>query len=186
MALKDKYFDPKLYYYKVIILCVFICIDIVFSSFTQFADFGNTKTKEKYNLNKDCITYTRDMSWGFFGLQMAFQVLLIFTLLSIFSQTIFFRQGMLGEICGKFYLTFIFVLLYPIMFFVERIIRYMKLSKKEENLSHIEFLDSPVNYICYTLKYLCAFLFYIFTLNTGFELGKVKYYKIESNFGIPY
>ena len=184
MALKDKYFDPKLYYYKVIILCVFICIDIVFSSFTQFVDFGNTKTEENYNLN--CFTYSNDLSWGLFGVQMAFQVLLIFTLLSIFSQTIFFRQGMLGEICGKFYLTFIFVLLYPIMFLIERLIRYKNLYKEIDNKDHIEFLVEPGNYICYGLKYLCAFLFYIFTLNTGFELGKVKYYKIESNFGIPY
>ena len=36
MALKNKYFDPKEYYYKVIFICVLMAFDILFNSFTQF------------------------------------------------------------------------------------------------------------------------------------------------------
>ena len=50
MALKNKYFDPQFYYYKVVFLCILIVSDIVLNSFTQFLDFGSTNAVVKYNL----------------------------------------------------------------------------------------------------------------------------------------
>lgn len=50
MGFKNKYFDPKTYSQKVIFLCVFIFLDIILNSFTQFFDFGSESILEQYNL----------------------------------------------------------------------------------------------------------------------------------------
>jgi hypothetical protein len=56
MVLKNKYFDPKEYYYKVILICCLIALDIILNSFTQFLDYGSTNAKNlyrMYNYEKD-------------------------------------------------------------------------------------------------------------------------------------
>jgi hypothetical protein len=35
----------------------------------------------------------------------------------------------------------------------------------------------------YLCKYILGFFFYIITINTSYELGKSKYYKIDPTFG---
>jgi hypothetical protein len=50
MAISNKYFDPQHYYYKVIIICILIGIDIILNTFTQFLDFGDTLIIRKYNI----------------------------------------------------------------------------------------------------------------------------------------
>lgn len=50
MGFKNKYFDPKTYSQKVIFLCVFIFLDIILNSFTQFFDFGSESILEQYKL----------------------------------------------------------------------------------------------------------------------------------------
>ena len=50
MALRNKYFDPKEYYYKVILICVLIGIDIILNSFTQFLDYGSTNIVMLYGM----------------------------------------------------------------------------------------------------------------------------------------
>jgi hypothetical protein len=56
MVMKNKYFDPKEYYYKVIIICILMGFDIILNSFTQFIDFGSTNILNIYsfyNYEKD-------------------------------------------------------------------------------------------------------------------------------------
>ena len=40
MGVKNKYFEAKTYYYKVLTLCILVVVDILFNSFTQFINFG--------------------------------------------------------------------------------------------------------------------------------------------------
>ena len=40
MGVKNKYFEAKTYYYKVLSLCILVVVDILFNSFTQFINFG--------------------------------------------------------------------------------------------------------------------------------------------------
>ncbi len=56
MGFVNKYFDPKVYSKKVVMLCCFIFLDIILNSFTQFLDFGSTNILDQYkfdNYNKD-------------------------------------------------------------------------------------------------------------------------------------
>ena len=54
MVLKNKYFNPNEYYYKVIMLCCLMGLDILLNSFTQFIDFGSTNIMNLYSfLNYD-------------------------------------------------------------------------------------------------------------------------------------
>ena len=189
MAIKDKYFDPNWYYYKVITLCVLICIDILFNSFTQYYNFDNKYTWIAFQTN--CKRDNRDLGYLLIGLQIGLQVLMIFNLLSFFSQTFSFKQGMLGAICGKFVPTFVVVFLYPVVFLCERFIRASYLTKFDENdqnptNTNIEIWKEIYYLIFYILKYICAFLFYIFSMNTSFELGKAKYYQIDMSLAYPY
>ena len=64
MALKNKYFDPKEYYYKVIFICVLMAFDILLNSFTQFLDYGSTNIVIKYKI----IGYEKDSGTPGFGL----------------------------------------------------------------------------------------------------------------------
>ena len=94
MAIKSKYFDPKTYYYKVLILCALLVIDILFNSFTQFLNFG---------VNVDNTTCRKDDPYlcvGISLLQFILIVVMIFVLLNIFSETYYFKRGYLGIICG--------------------------------------------------------------------------------------
>ncbi len=56
MGYVNKYFDPKTYSKKVILLCFFIFLDIILNSFTQFFDFGSTNILDQYKL----MNYTKD------------------------------------------------------------------------------------------------------------------------------
>lgn len=51
MVLKNKYFNPSEYYYKVIVLCILMGLDILFNSFTQFLDFGSTNILYLYSFS---------------------------------------------------------------------------------------------------------------------------------------
>ena len=50
MALKNKYFDPQTFYYKVIAICILIGVDIILNSFTQFLAFGSTNAVKQYQM----------------------------------------------------------------------------------------------------------------------------------------
>jgi hypothetical protein len=56
MAIKSKFFDPKIYSYKVYIICILMVLDIILNSFTQFLEFGSTNITTVYTMpgyNKD-------------------------------------------------------------------------------------------------------------------------------------
>ena len=107
---------------------------------------------------------------------------MIFVLLNIFSETYYFKRGYLGAICGKFVLDFIFLLLYPIFFLIERIIFGVKLNDLKENEEAVPTVKIWSSYylVFYILKYFTSFLFYIGILRTSFELGKTEYYKSQA------
>jgi hypothetical protein len=48
MALKNNYFDPKIYSNLLFLICILICVDILINSFTQFLDFGSTNLTDVY------------------------------------------------------------------------------------------------------------------------------------------
>ena len=48
MAIKNNYFDPKIYSNLLFFICILICIDILVNSFTQFLDFGSTNLTDIY------------------------------------------------------------------------------------------------------------------------------------------
>lgn len=120
MSAKERYFDPIWYYYKVIILCIFIFVDIIMSSFTQYLNFGSVANIQNSTV---CTANNVELCYAFIFLQLGVQILMIFTILSIFSHTFLFKQGILGEICKQFVLTFITMFLYPIVSLAERFIR---------------------------------------------------------------
>ena len=49
MALKNNYFDPKIYSNLLFFICILICCDILLNSFTQFLDFGSTNIMFEYD-----------------------------------------------------------------------------------------------------------------------------------------
>ena len=51
MALKNNYFDPKIYSNLLFFICILICCDILLNSFTQFLDFGSTNIMFEYDFN---------------------------------------------------------------------------------------------------------------------------------------
>ena len=179
MAVKSKYFDPKTYYYKVLLLCCMLVIDILFNSFTQFINFG---VKIKATTCKKDDVY---LCSGLALIQFILIIVMIFVLLNIFSETYYFKRGLLGIICGKFVFSFIFLLLYPIFFCIERAIlgyRLNQLSKDDLSATNTAIIDiwSKAYYIIfYIIKYIMAFGFYIGILRTSFELGKTEYYRNE-------
>lgn len=63
MAFKNKYFKPDTYYYKVIIICILMAADIIFSSFTQFINYGSSKVLTKYNI-RNVATNSPDLAWS--------------------------------------------------------------------------------------------------------------------------
>ncbi len=107
---------------------------------------------------------------------------MIFVLLNIFSETYYFKRGYLGAICGKFVLDFIFLLLYPIFFLIERIMFGVRLNDLKEEGERVATVKIWTTYyiVFYILKYFTSFLFYIGILRTSFELGKTEYYRSQS------
>ena len=178
-----RYFDPKLYYYKVIALCLLMCIDIVMNSFTQFLTFGHKQTKKQYSAT--CKNNGAGLCIGLSLIQFAIQIVMFFILLSIFSETFDFKRGLLKRMCRKFMLTFFSTLFYIIIFASEKIFLYLyHKSKKLEPDFLFKIWDKWFFILIYVLKFLFAFLSYMFTINTSFELGKPKYYKVELE-GLP-
>ena len=178
MAVKSKYFDPKTYYYKVLVLCGLLVIDILFNSFTQFITFG--VKDDSTNCHKDDVY----LSVGISFLQLILIVVMIFVLLNIFSETYYFKRGYLGIVCKDFIISFIFLLLYPIFFIVERAVFGKKLNiyyqnEKNNNSNEERALIKiwhSAYLILYIIKFIVAFGFYIGILRTSFELGKSNYY----------
>ena len=105
MAVKNKYFEAKTYYYKVLTLCILVVVDIIFNSFTQFVTFGIKV--EDTSCQKDDIY----LCSGLALFEFIIIIIMIFVLLNIFSETYYFKRGYLGAICGKFILDFIFLLI---------------------------------------------------------------------------
>ena len=175
MGVKNKYFEAKTYYYKVLSLCILVVVDILFNSFTQFINFG-VKIQ-----GTDCQLDDIYLCAGFALFEFIIIIIMIFVLLNIFSETYYFKRGYLGAICGKFVLDFIFLLLYPIFFLLERIIFGVRLNdlKKEEDKAPIVKIWTTYYLVFYILKYFTAFLFYIGILRTSFELGKTEYYRSQ-------
>ena len=173
-----RYFDPKLYYYKVIALCLLMCVDIVMNSFTQFLTFGHKETKKYYSAT--CKNNGSGLCIGLSLIQFALQIIMFFILLSIFSETFDFKRGLLKRMCRKFMITFFSTLFYIILFIAEKIYLYIyHKSKKLEPDFLFKIWDKWFFILIYVLKFLFAFLSYMFTINTSFELGKPKYYKVE-------
>jgi len=52
MDYKIKYFNPKEYYYRVIVMCILMTVDIILNSFTQYMDFGSTNILYQYNIDR--------------------------------------------------------------------------------------------------------------------------------------
>ena len=173
MAVKSKYFDTKMYYYKVLLLCSLLVIDILFNSFTQFINFG-VKVSDT-----DCQKDDLYLCIGLSLLQFILIIVMIFVLLNIFSETFFFKRGLLGIICGKFILSFIFLLLYPFCFIIERVIFGQRLNnlKKDNDDNPLVTIWNGYYILFYIIKYITAFGFYIGILRTAFELGKTEYYR---------
>ena len=176
MAVKNKYFEAKTYYYKVLTLCILVVIDILFNSFTQFVNFG-VKVEET-----TCGTDDVYLCSGLALFEFIIIIIMIFVLLNIFSETYYFKRGYLGAICGKFILDFIFLLLYPVFFLVERIYFGKTLNSLKQEGNNVPTVDIWRDYayiVFYILKYFTAFLFYLGLLRTSFELGKTEYYKSQ-------
>ena len=172
MAVKSKYFDPKTYYYKVLLLCCLVVIDILFNSFTQFLNFG---------VKVDDTSCRKDdpyLCLGLCLLQFIIIVVMIFVLLNILSETYYVKRGLLGVVCRDFILSFIFLIFYPIFFIAERAIFGTRINTLKEKSDDIPTIAIWREYyiIFYILKYISAFGFYIGILRTSFELGKTKYY----------
>jgi hypothetical protein len=178
-----RYFDPKLYYYKVIALCLLMCIDIVMNSFTQFLTFGHKETKKFYSAT--CKNNGSGLCIGLSLIQFALQIIMFFILLSIFSETFDFKRGLLKRMCRKFMITFFSTLFYIILFIAEKIYLYIYHKKNKEKKDVIFNIWKQWHFLLfYILKFIFAFLSYMFTINTSFELGKPKYYKVELE-GLP-
>ena len=174
MGVKNKYFEAKTYYYKVLALCILVVVDILFNSFTQFVNFG---IKEKNISNHVDDIY---LCSGLALFEFIIIIIMIFVLLNIFSETYYFKRGYLGAICGKFVVDFIFLLLYPVFFIVERIIFGIKLNELKDNEIRTIKIWTTYYLVFYILKYFTSFLFYIGILRTSFELGKTEYYRSQA------
>ena len=178
-----RYFDQKLYYYKVIALCLLMCVDIVMNSFTQFLTFGHKETKKYYSAT--CKNNGSGLCIGLSLIQFALQIIMFFILLSIFSETFDFKRGLLKRMCRKFMITFFSTLFYIILFIAEKIYLYIYHKKNKEKKDVIFNIWKQWHFLLfYILKFIFAFLSYMFTINTSFELGKPKYYKVELE-GLP-
>ncbi len=176
MGVKNKYFEAKTYYYKVLTLCILVVVDILFNSFTQFINFG-VKVQD-YTCQVDDIY----LCSGLALFEFLLIVVMVFVLLNIFSETYYFKRGYLGAICGKFALDFIFLLLYPIIFIIERAIFGVRLNhlKDDVNPPATVKIWTSSYLVLYILKYFTSFLFYVGILRTSFELGKTEYYKSQA------
>ena len=104
---------------------------------------------------------------------------MIFITLSIISETFYFKQGLIGTIVKKFRYAFGVDLLYLALFLVERLIfgLYLMDNDKDHDKNAIKIWKKWYYIIFYVLKYVGAFLFYIFNLDMLLELGKSVYYK---------
>jgi hypothetical protein len=192
----NQYFDVNYYYIKVMSFCVCIIIDIIVNSITQFLGFGdeltnfyvyNTVPRYQDSYEDDdsipdfgtCRKDDKYMCWIFVFLQGSFIIIMIFITLSIISETFYFKQGLIGTIVKKFRYAFGVDLLYLALFLVERLIfgLYLMDNDKEHDKNAIKIWKKWYYIIFYVLKYVGAFLFYIFNLDMLLELGKSVYYK---------
>jgi hypothetical protein len=192
----NQYFDVNYYYIKVMSFCICILVDIVVNSITQFLTFGDKLTnyyvydtvnqyQKRYEdddsipTHGTCNTDEKYMCWVFVFLQGSFIIIMIFITLSIISETFYFKQGLIGTIVKKFRFAFGIDLLYLALFLIERLIigLYLMDNNKEHNHHAINIWKKWYYLIFYVLKYIGAFLFYIFNLDMLLELGKSVYYK---------
>jgi hypothetical protein len=82
-------------------------------------------------------------------------------------------------------ITFFSTLFYIILFIAEKIYLYIYHKKNKEKKDVIFNIWKQWHFLLfYILKFIFAFLSYMFTINTSFELGKPKYYKVELE-GLP-
>jgi hypothetical protein len=153
------------------------------NSFTQFLTFGHKETKKYYSAT--CKNNGSGLCIGLSLIQFALQIIMFFILLSIFSETFDFKRGLLKRMCRKFMITFFSTLFYIILFIAEKIYLYIYHKKNKEKKDVIFNIWKQWHFLLfYILKFIFAFLSYMFTINTSFELGKPKYYKVELE-GLP-
>ena len=176
MAVRSRYFEPNTYYYKVLTLCFVLLVDIIFNSFTQFLTFGQKIT------DSTCHSDDLYLCIGLAVFQFIIIMIMVFVLMSIVSQTFFFKQGLMGVICKQFVFSFICLIFYPILFIVERVILGSQINK---NKIGVDKIFKNWYLVFYVLKYISAFLFYVGLLRMSFELGKSKYYKVDLSLVSP-
>ena len=182
MTINKKYFDPQIYYYKVLLICFFIIVDIIFNSFTQFMSWGYKEGK--MNIHND----NQYLTIGIAFIQFLIMSVIIFVILSVFSETYYFKTGYISVICRNFKIHCLFLFLYPCVFVAERVIMG-SLSKHIHNnnncldldeeiissscdvyyLSRIKIWKEIAFLIIYVLKYIFAFIFYLTSLKICFE-----------------
>lgn len=146
------------------------------NSFFQFLTFG-----KKYG-QSTCHKDNYELSIVLSGLQVSLQVVIVFIILSIFSKTFLFRQGMCGILCKRFFVVFIFLFLYPFCCIVQSAIFAEKIRKNPNNKGVLEIWEETKYWYCIlllVLKYIFAFVFYLGGLKIVFELGNSSYYKVN-------
>ena len=79
MGVKNKYFEAKSYYYKVLCLCILVVVDILFNSFTQFVNFG-------IKVDTTCHVDDIYLCSGLALFEFIIIIIMIFVLLNIFSE----------------------------------------------------------------------------------------------------
>jgi hypothetical protein len=100
--------------------------------------------------------------------------------LSLFWRTFLFKYGFVGVLCKNFKISFFLIVIYPIIFGIERIYRYYYLHGDNPMMNNELTCFTSGSYMTlYVLKYLIGFTYYIVMINSCYELGKAKYYKSE-------
>lgn len=175
---QKSYFNSNSFKIKVYFLCFLFTIDIIFNSFTQFIAFGSRDSIRDYNINYNIKPLAH--SYFLFCIQLLIQLLMLFTTLSLFWNTFYFQLGMVGKVCSRFKFSFILTALYPITFVLERVSRLTMLSVTHQ-VSDISIWRNGLYVTFYFLKYIVAFIYYIYTLDATLELGKAKYYRPDNS-----
>lgn len=174
---------------KIYILLFLFLIDTILNSFTQFISYGNTQSIRDYSLNYSVLG--AGLSFLVFCIHIFVQLLMLFIVLSVFMNTYYFKLGMVGRICFKFKYSLIMMGLNPIFFLFEKLIRLLflnviRISYNSKTLNDITIWTHPLYRASYFLKYIFAFIYYIFILDAVMELGKEKYYinQIEDDLSV--
>jgi len=176
-AVVKKYFNPRVFKWKIYFLIFLFSADIVMNSFTQFLSFGSKMVITEYELI-DYSVPSKGVSLILFVLQLLIQFTMLFTALSLFWNTFYFQLGMVKNICREFWHTFLMIGFYPLFFIAERVFRlyyFVKNRKPERN--EVDIWYEGAYFFLYFMKFVVGIAYYIFILDAAYDLGKSKYYK---------